>query len=222
MGFCLFNNVAVAARCAQREHGVERVAIVDWDVHHGNGTEEIFYDDPAPCCACRSTRTGSIPPTRAGSTARGDGRGRGRERQRPAARRHAATTATPTPSTQVVVPVVRAFGPQLLLIGAGQDAAATDPLGRMSLTVPGFRALADRAVALADEVCDGRLVVVLRGRLLASLHLPLADLAIVEALAGLPASFAADPSASTRRSRCGRSSAPRSRRPVLAHGPVAR
>jgi acetoin utilization deacetylase AcuC-like enzyme len=93
---------------------------------------------------------------------------------------------------QVVEPVVRAFRPQLLLIGAGQDAAATDPLGRMSLTVPGFRALADRAVALAAVVCQGRLVVVLEGGY-SLLHLPLANLAIVESLAGLPPSFAADP-----------------------------
>ena len=218
MGFCLFNNVAVAARWAQREHGVERVAIVDWDVHHGNGTEEIFYGDGS-CCACRSTRTASIPPHTGGLEARGEGPGEG------------ANVNVPLPAgtgdhgyahafDHVVAPVVRAFRPQLLLIGAGQDAAATDPLGRMSLTVPGFRALADRAVALAEEVCGGRLVVVLEGGY-SLLHLPLANLAIVEALAGLPASFAVDPVgvdvplALREVERAAVEAA------VLAHGPVA-
>jgi acetoin utilization deacetylase AcuC-like enzyme len=92
----------------------------------------------------------------------------------------------------VVAPVVRAFDPDLLLIAAGQDASATDPLGRMSITVPGFRALADRAVALAQEVCGGRLVAMLEGGY-SLLHLPFANHAILEGLAGLPAMFAKDP-----------------------------
>ena len=87
---------------------------------------------------------------------------------------------------------MRAFRPDLLLIGAGQDASATDPLGRMSLTVPGFRALADRAVALAGELCGGRLVAMLEGGY-SLLHLPLANLAILEGLAGVPPSFPRDP-----------------------------
>jgi acetoin utilization deacetylase AcuC-like enzyme len=190
MGFCLFNNVAVAARWAQRAHGIARVAIVDWDVHHGNGTEEIFYGDGSVLCVSLH-QDGLFPAHTGGLEARGEGDGAG------------ANVNVPLPAgtgddgylyafAQVVEPVVRAFRPQLLLIGAGQDAAATDPLGRMSLTVPGFRALADRAVALAAEVCQGRLVVVLEGGY-SLLHLPLANLAIVESLAGLPPSFAADP-----------------------------
>ena len=88
--------------------------------------------------------------------------------------------------------MLRAFRPDLLLVGAGQDASATDPLGRMSLTVPGFRALADRAVALAGELCGGRLVAMLEGGY-SLLHLPLANLAILEGLAGVAPSFARDP-----------------------------
>jgi acetoin utilization deacetylase AcuC-like enzyme len=92
----------------------------------------------------------------------------------------------------VVEPALRAFRPELLLVGAGQDASATDPLGRMSLTVPGFRALADRAVALAGELCGGRLVMMLEGGY-SLLHLPLANLAILEGLAGVEPSFDHDP-----------------------------
>ena len=83
---------------------------------------------------------------------------------------------------------LRAFRPALILLGAGQDASATDPLGRMSITVPGYRELTDRVVALADELCGGRLVAMLEGGY-SLLHLPLANLAILEGLAGLPASF---------------------------------
>jgi acetoin utilization deacetylase AcuC-like enzyme len=185
MGFCLFNNVAVAARWAQREHAVERVAIVDWDVHHGNGTEEIFLDDPSVLTV--SLHQDRLYPPHTGGLQAGG----------------AANVNVPLPAgtgddgyahafERVVEPVLRAFRPDLLLIGAGQDASATDPLGRMSLTVPGFRALADRAVALAGELCGGRLVATLEGGY-SLLHVPLANLAILEGLAGLEPSFARDP-----------------------------
>jgi len=185
MGFCLFNNSAIAARWAQRERGVARVAILDWDVHHGNGTEDIFRDDPT-VLTISLHQDGLYPPGSGGLDVGG-----------------AANVNVPLPAgtgddgyahafERVVEPVLRAFAPDLLLVGAGQDAAATDPLGRMSLTVPGFRALADRAVALAGELCGGRLVAMLEGGY-SLLHLPLANLAILEALAGARASFAHDP-----------------------------
>jgi acetoin utilization deacetylase AcuC-like enzyme len=185
MGFCLFNNTAVAARWAQREHGIERVAIVDWDVHHGNGTEEIFRDDPTVLTI--SLHQDGLYPAGSGRLDAGG----------------AANANIPLPAgtgddgylhafDRVVAPLVRAFAPGLILVGAGQDASATDPLGRMSITVPGFRALADRAVALAAEVCAGRLVVMLEGGY-SLLHLPLANLAILEGLAGAEPSFRHDP-----------------------------
>jgi acetoin utilization deacetylase AcuC-like enzyme len=187
MGFCLVNNIAIAARWAQRERGVARVAIVDWDVHHGNGTEAIFLDDPS-VLTISLHQDGLYPAHTGGLDVRGaDG----------------SNINVPLPAgtgdagyahafDRVVAPAVRAFRPDLLLVAAGQDASATDPLGRMAITVPGFRALADRAVALADELCGGRLVAALEGGY-SLLHLPLANLAILEGLAGLPASFDHDP-----------------------------
>ena len=185
MGFCLFNNTAVAARWAQRERGVERVAIVDWDVHHGNGTEEIFCADESVLSV--SLHQAGLYPVHTGGLDAGG----------------AANVNVPLPPgtgddgyahafDAVVAPVVRAFGPDLVIVGAGQDASASDPLGRMSVTVPGFRALADRAVALATETCGGRLVVMLEGGYSLQ-HLPLANLAILEGLAGLEPTFAEDP-----------------------------
>jgi acetoin utilization deacetylase AcuC-like enzyme len=190
MGFCLFNNTAMAARWAQRVHGLERVAIVDWDVHHGNGTEEIFLDDPSVLTVSLH-QDGLYPADRGGLDVRGSGAGAG------------FNVNIPLPAStgdygyahafeRVVEPAVRAFRPDLLLIAAGQDASATDPLGRMSITVPGFRALTDRAVTLAGELCDGRLVAMLEGGY-SLLHLPLANHAILEGLAGLEPTFTSDP-----------------------------
>jgi acetoin utilization deacetylase AcuC-like enzyme len=185
MGFCLFNNNAIAARWAQRVRGLERVAIVDWDVHHGNGTEEIFRDDPSVLTI--SLHQDGLYPAHTGKLET-DGQ---------------ANVNIPLPAgtgddgyahafERVVEPIVREFAPDLLLIGAGQDPSATDPLGRMSVTVSGFRTLADRAVALAQELCGGRLVAALEGGYSLQ-HVPLANLAILEGLAGVAPAFPRDP-----------------------------
>jgi acetoin utilization deacetylase AcuC-like enzyme len=190
MGFCLFSNLAIAARWAQREHGVERVAILDWDVHHGNGTEQVLYRDGS-VLTISLHQDRLYPPDTGGLEARGEGEGEGRNVNIPLPA-FTGDEGYAHAFERVVEPVIHAFRPDLLLIGAGQDAAASDPLGRMALTTPGFRALADRAVALAGELCDGRLVVNLEGGY--SLHhLPLANLAILEGLAGLDPTFPVDP-----------------------------
>jgi acetoin utilization deacetylase AcuC-like enzyme len=185
MGFCLFNAVAVAARTLGG-----RVAIVDWDVHHGNGTQEIFWRDPSVLFV--SLHQDDLYPKGLGAVAeRGGGAGEG------------ATVNVPLPAgtgdegyelafQRVVAPALRRFGPDFILVSAGQDAAASDPLGRMSVTTEGFRALAAGVKQLAEELCGGRVVAFQEGGYSLD-HLPLCTLAIVEALACLPPSWPSDP-----------------------------
>ena len=189
MGFCLFNNVAIAARHAQGR-GAERVAIVDWDVHHGNGTETIFWSDPSVLFV--SLHQDDLYPV-----------GRGRVSDRGTGAGEGTTVNVPLPPgtgdegyayawDRVVEPALRGFEPDLLLLSAGQDPAASDPLGRMSVTTEGFRRLTERAVGLAAELCDGRLAVALEGGYSLE-HVAFSNLAIAEALAGIAPSFPEDP-----------------------------
>lgn len=144
MGFCLLNNVAIAARFAQRELGLRRVAVLDWDVHHGNGTQAIFWDDPSVLVV--SLHQWPFYP---GSGGPGEG--------------NETTVNVPLPAgcrdeehldafARAAEPAVAAFAPDLLLVSAGFDAAATDPLGGMALTEAGFRELGRRARALCDRI----------------------------------------------------------------------
>jgi acetoin utilization deacetylase AcuC-like enzyme len=156
MGFCFFNNVAVAARHAQDRHGARRVAVVDWDVHHGNGTQAAFLDDPSVLFV--SLHQDGWYPTgsgRAEETGRGAGAGFTINVPLPAGTGNAGYLAA---FERVVLPAVRAFAPDLVLVSSGQDPSGVDPLARMSCSADAFRQWAARLAALADEVCGGRLV----------------------------------------------------------------
>jgi acetoin utilization deacetylase AcuC-like enzyme len=150
MGFCLVNNVLVAARYAQAELGCERVAILDWDVHHGNGTEASVHEDG-------SIRFVSLHqwPFYPGSGGPGTSRANVLNVPLPAGSGDADLFAA---FDAVVEPFVTAFAPDLLLVSCGFDAHAEDPLGGMAVSRTGFRELATRAVGLAP-----RLAVVLEG-----------------------------------------------------------
>ena len=159
MGFCFFNNVAVAAAHA-RARGVARVAVVDYDVHHGNGTQHSFYDDPN-VLFISSHQYPYYPGTgAAGET--GNGAGRGFTVNLPLAA--GATDADyERVFAEVGFPVLRQFRPELILISAGFDAHADDPLGGMRLTAAEFVRLTTAIAAVADECCEGRIVALTEG-----------------------------------------------------------
>jgi acetoin utilization deacetylase AcuC-like enzyme len=160
MGFCFFNNVAVAAEHLRRRHGVERVAIFDFDVHHGNGTQHLFEERGDVFYA--STHQFPFYPGTGGADEIGRGPGEG------------ATLNVPLPAGTDdagyaeavrgrVLPALRRFAPQILLLSAGFDAWQRDPLGGMRVTEEGFRQWGRWCAALADEVADGRVLAVLEG-----------------------------------------------------------
>lgn len=159
MGFCLYNNVAVGAAYA-RSRGCARVAIVDYDVHHGNGTQWIFYTDPTVLFA--SSHQYPYYPGSGAATEVGSGAGEGFTINLP------LTIGTMDAEVErqyasLVVPRVRDFKPDLLMISAGFDAHEQDPLGQLRMTTAGFGRLTKTLLDLADEVCEGKVVLVTEG-----------------------------------------------------------
>jgi acetoin utilization deacetylase AcuC-like enzyme len=159
MGFCLLNNIAIAARHAFTL-GVERAAIVDYDVHHGNGTQDCFYDD-GHVFFC-STHASPLYP------------GTGAEQEYGIESGYGTTLNLPLPYgagdagfaqiyDEVVLPALQRFAPEIILVSAGYDAHWDDPLGPLSLSVAGYAALTQRLAALAGAICGGRIVLVLEG-----------------------------------------------------------
>ncbi|RME25272.1 MAG: histone deacetylase [Deltaproteobacteria bacterium] len=160
MGFCIFNNVAVAAEYAIRHLGLSRVAIVDWDLHHGNGTQHAFYDR-ADVLYISTHQYPYYPGTGAAAEV-GSGDGIGYTINVPL---HTGMDdeAFIDVFLRVVKPALRAFGPELVLVSTGYDIYAGDPLGGMDVTGEGFGLLAAIVKEAAGETCGGRLVAVLEG-----------------------------------------------------------
>jgi len=165
MGFCLFNNVAIAARALQSDQSVDRIMILDWDVHHGNGTQHLFESDPSVLYA--SIHQFPFYPGTGTVGEIGVGRGEG------------FTLNVPLPAgcgdaeyvavmERLIAPAARSFRPELLLISCGFDAHRDDPLASMKVTREGYREMGAIARALADDLCAGRLLFVLEGGYAAS------------------------------------------------------
>lgn len=190
LGFCVYNNIAIAARYAQQAYGIERVAIVDWDVHHGNGTQDILYEDPSVLFI--SAHQDNLFPLDWGKVedaGEGDGRGTTVNIPLPPGSGNAVYLAA---MREIIAPIIKQFQPQLLLISAGQDASVQDPLGRMTVSVPAYLQMTDILREVADDVCDGRLIAFMEGGY-SNYYAPYCTAAIVEGLLANPPRAVPDP-----------------------------
>lgn len=180
-GFCVFGNTALAALHAKATHGVVRRAIVDWDVHHGNGTEDAFYADP-DVLTISIHQDRNYPIDRGDIEAIGESAGKGANINLPLppGSGHGAYVAT---IDRAVVPALNAFRPELIMIASGVDASARDPMGRMLCSGETYREMTERLMTAAAGLCNGRLVACHEGGY-APTHAPFCTLAILETLAG--------------------------------------
>ena len=183
LGFCLFNNAAVLARYLQRRHGLEKILVLDWDVHHGNGTQHTFEEDPTVFYV--SLHQYPFYPGTGAAGEEGAGRGAG------------ATLNCPMPAgardalyeeafRTRILPAVDRFGPDAVLISAGFDAHADDPLAEVELSTGGYRWMSERMLEAADRHAGGRLLSLLEGGYSLS-ALPECVSAHLECLAGAAA-----------------------------------
>jgi acetoin utilization deacetylase AcuC-like enzyme len=159
MGFCLLNNVAVAAAHA-RSRGLERVAVIDWDVHHGNGTQEIFWRDPNVLYV--STHQFPFYPGTGGFDEVGAGEGAGFTVNVPLAA-GGGDSLYASAFDRIILPVLEAYAPDLVLVSAGFDASASDPLAQMELSADAFGWMARELARVADRSAKGRMALVLEG-----------------------------------------------------------
>lgn len=182
MGFCLLANIPIAIEAAKATHGLGKVAVVDWDVHHGNGTQHIYYqrDDVLTISLhqenCFPVDTGAVDEL-------GDGPGRGFNLNVPLPPGSGHDTYLHAMRT-IVVPALEDFRPDLIVVASGLDANAVDPLARQLLHAESFREMTRMVKDVADGVCGGRLVVVHEGGYAES-AVPFCGLAIVETLSGI-------------------------------------
>jgi acetoin utilization deacetylase AcuC-like enzyme len=160
LGFCLFNNVAVLARYLQKQNGLDKILILDWDVHHGNGTQHTFEQDPSILYV--STHQYPFYPGTGAASETGSGRGEG------------ATLNCPMPAgaddalyesafREKILPQIEAFVPDALIISAGFDAHADDPLAPINLSTEFFGWMSERMMEVADRYAGGRLISMLEG-----------------------------------------------------------
>lgn len=182
LGFCIFNNTVLAAHHARNAYGLERIMIVDWDVHHGNGTQDAFYQD-AGVLFVSLHQQNWFPRHWGGLEQVGSGAGTG------------STVNIPLPPgtgdrgyraafEQLVLPLGLQYRPQLIIITAGQDASWLDPMAQMMMTMQGYRRISEIMVGLAAEVCDGRLLMLQAGGYSAP-YVPYCTAAAIEPLLGV-------------------------------------
>ena len=160
MGFCFLGNVAIGARYAQKQYGLQRVMIVDYDVHHGNGTQDIFYGDDSVLFV--STHQYPFYPGTGALEETGENQGKGYTLNIPLTAGHGDSDYLHL-YKEVLWPMARRFQPELILVSAGFDAHWFDPLAMMNLSLNGYAQLSRELISMADSLCDGRIVFALEG-----------------------------------------------------------
>ncbi len=160
MGFCLLGNVPIATRYAQKQFGIERVMIVDFDVHHGNGTEAMLYDDPTTLFI--STHQYPFYPGTGALTDTGSGKGTGYTINVPLAAGHGDNSYAAL-YEQIIWPAAERFKPELIIVSAGFDAHWLDPIAGMRLSLAGYAYLTRELIKMAEKYCDGKIVFAMEG-----------------------------------------------------------
>ncbi|PSL21943.1 class II histone deacetylase [Shimia abyssi] len=192
-GFCLMANIAIAAEAALAENRAKRIAVIDWDVHHGNGTEAIFYDrDDVLTVSLHQEHNYPLDTGDTADRGQDDGLGYNINIPLPPGCGHVAYLDA---MSRIVLPALEDFKPDLIVIACGFDAAAFDPLSRMMATADTFRQLTRHVMAAAKRLCDGRLVMVHEGGY-SEAYVPFCGHAVLEEMSG-SAHVAPDPMADT-------------------------
>lgn len=181
-GFCIFNNVVIAAKYAQKELGIEKIVILDWDAHHGNGTEDAFYDDDTVLFISLH-QEGYDPIDRGNIEDIGSGKGKGFNINIPL-QAGCGDAVYKYAFEQIVIPAIDNFEPELILVSAGQDGNFFDPLARMMLSSQGYRYMAKAVKKLADKHAKGRMVCLHEGGYCPT-YVPFCTHAIIEELSGV-------------------------------------
>ena len=182
MGFCLFGNVAIAIMHARAVHKLGRIATVDWDVHHGNGTQSAFYADPTTLTISLH-QDNLFPLDSGGLDENGEGKGKGFNLNIPLPP-GCGDGAYIAAIERVVIPALRKFKPELIVVPSGFDASGVDPLGRMMVSAEGYRGMTKLLMAAADELCGGRLVMSHEGGY-SAMYVPYCGLAVMEEMTGI-------------------------------------
>lgn len=182
MGFCIFGNAVIAGLHALQARKLDRIATVDWDVHHGNGTQTGFWENPH-ALTISIHQDNNFPPNSGFMHEIGAGKGEGFNINIPLPP-GSGVGAYEAAYDRVIVPALLAYKPDLIIVPSGFDAGAWDPLGRQMMTGSGYRSLTKKLMAVADEVCDGRIVMCHEGGYNGS-TVPFFGLAVMEALSGI-------------------------------------
>lgn len=177
MGFCIFGNVPVAIEHAKATHGLGRVVTVDWDVHHGNGTQDAFYDRD-DVLVISLHQDGLFPIGTGGHAERGTGKGEGYNLNIPLPP-GCGNGAYVEAFARVVIPAIEAYRPDMIVVPSGFDASAVDPMGRMMVTSEGYRQMTAMLMEVADRLCGGRILMSHEGGY-SPMYAPYCGLAVLE------------------------------------------